>query len=87
MQDCVISGTGLWIPPDRITNAELVASLRAAAERWNLDHKDEIEAGRVEARDLPSERFILKVSEKLSPEPEAVSDLRKCLREAKTGRR
>jgi len=58
----VISGTGLWIPPDRITNAELVASLGAATERWNLDHKAAIEAGQLEARDLPSERFIVKAS-------------------------
>jgi beta-ketodecanoyl-[acyl-carrier-protein] synthase len=62
VQDCVISGTGLWIPPDRITNAELVASLGAATERWNLDHKAEIEANRLEARDMPSERFIVKAS-------------------------
>jgi beta-ketodecanoyl-[acyl-carrier-protein] synthase len=62
LQDCVISGTGLWIPPDRITNAELVASLRTATERWNLEHKAEIEARTVEERDLPSERFIVKAS-------------------------
>ena len=62
VQDCVISGTGLWIPPDRITNTELVASLRSATERWNLDHKAEIEAGSIEERDLPNERFIVKAS-------------------------
>jgi beta-ketodecanoyl-[acyl-carrier-protein] synthase len=60
--ECVISGTGLWVPPERISNAELVASLSTATERWNLDHKAEIEAGRLEARDLPSERFIVKAS-------------------------
>src|SRR6202008_1365068 len=58
----VISGTGLWVPPDRISNAELVASLTTAIERWNLDHKGDIEAGRCEGRDLPSERFIVKAS-------------------------
>ncbi len=62
MQDCVISGTGLWVPNDRISNAELVASLTAATERWNLEHKAEIEAGVREPRDLPSERFIVKAS-------------------------
>ena len=62
MSECVISGTGLWVPPERISNAELVASLTAATERWNLEHKAEIEAGTCEARDLPSERFIVKAS-------------------------
>ena len=62
MPDCVISGTGLWHPPESISNAELVASLATATERWNLEHKAEIEAGRLEARDLPSERFIVKAS-------------------------
>ena len=62
MTDCVISGTGLWVPPDRISNAELVASLAAATERWNREHKADIEAGRLEERDLPSERFIVKAS-------------------------
>jgi beta-ketodecanoyl-[acyl-carrier-protein] synthase len=62
VNDCVISGTGLWVPPDRITNAELVASLTTATERWNEAHKAEIEAGALEPRDLPSERFIVKAS-------------------------
>ncbi|HKA15663.1 MAG TPA: beta-ketoacyl-ACP synthase III [Myxococcota bacterium] len=62
MSECVISGTGLWVPPERISNSELVASLAAATERWNLDHKAEIEAGVCEARDLPNERFIVKAS-------------------------
>jgi beta-ketodecanoyl-[acyl-carrier-protein] synthase len=60
--ECVIAGTGLWFPEHRITNAELVASLTSATERWNLEHKAEIEAGTLEARDLPSERFIVKAS-------------------------
>jgi beta-ketodecanoyl-[acyl-carrier-protein] synthase len=62
VKDCVISGTGLWVPPDRISNAELVASLTRATERWNEEHKAEIEAGALEPRDLPSERFIVKAS-------------------------
>jgi len=62
VSNCVISGTGLWVPPDRISNAELVASLTAATERWNLEHKADIETGRCEARDVPNERFIVKAS-------------------------
>jgi beta-ketodecanoyl-[acyl-carrier-protein] synthase len=50
------------VPPERISNAELVASLSIATERWNLEHKAEIEAGTCEARDLPSDRFIVKAS-------------------------
>jgi beta-ketodecanoyl-[acyl-carrier-protein] synthase len=62
VRECVISGTGLWVPSERISNAELVASLTVATERWNLEHKAEIEAGTCEPRDLPSERFIVKAS-------------------------
>lgn len=62
MQDCVISGTGLWVPAERISNSELVASLTTAVERWNHKHEAEIQAGRLEPRDLPSERFIVKAS-------------------------
>ena len=62
MGTCVISGTGLWHPEDRISNAELVASLSQATERWNREHKAEIESGALEVRDLPSERFIVKAS-------------------------
>jgi beta-ketodecanoyl-[acyl-carrier-protein] synthase len=62
VRDCVISGSGLWIPEDRITNAELVASLTVATERWNREHAEEIATGAVQERDLPSERFIVKAS-------------------------
>jgi hypothetical protein len=33
--DIVISGTGLFTPAESISNAELVASLTAATNRWN----------------------------------------------------
>jgi len=58
----LITGTGLFTPEDGITNAELVASLSEAVETWNADHRDEIAQGEVEARDLPSEKFIVKAS-------------------------
>jgi beta-ketodecanoyl-[acyl-carrier-protein] synthase len=57
-----ITGTGLWVPAYSISNEELVVSHRAAVERWNAAHADEIAAGRAEARDPSSEAFIVKAS-------------------------
>jgi beta-ketodecanoyl-[acyl-carrier-protein] synthase len=57
-----ITGTGLWAPPEIVTNAELVASLTASASRFNEEHAADIEAGTVVARALPDEEFIVKAS-------------------------
>jgi beta-ketodecanoyl-[acyl-carrier-protein] synthase len=57
-----ITGTGLWAPPEVVTNAELVASLTASATRFNDEHAAEIESGSVTARALPDEEFIVKAS-------------------------
>ncbi len=62
MTDIVISGTGLFTPPESISNAELVASLTVATEHWNERHADRISAGEIEARPLPDEDFIYKAS-------------------------
>ena len=62
MSRILITGTGLFTPQDGISNAELVASLSEAVERWNADHRDEISSGELEERDLPSEKFIVKAS-------------------------
>ena len=62
MSRILITGTGLLTPPDSVTNAELVASLSQANEKWNAEHKAEIERGEVEERDLPSEKFIERAS-------------------------
>jgi beta-ketodecanoyl-[acyl-carrier-protein] synthase len=59
---CAISGTGLWVPSESISNAELVASQQQAVERWNAAHAAEIAAGRAEARDPTTEAFIVKAS-------------------------
>ena len=58
----LITGTGLFTPPDSITNAELVVSLGAANEKWNAEHRAEIDRGDLEERDMPSEKFILRAS-------------------------
>jgi len=57
-----ITGTGLFTPPESISNAELAASLTASVEKWNGAHAAEIEAGAVEARSAPDEAFIVKAS-------------------------
>jgi beta-ketodecanoyl-[acyl-carrier-protein] synthase len=57
-----ITGTGLWAPPEVVTNAELVASLKASASAFNDEHAAGIEAGTVAARALPDEEFIVKAS-------------------------
>ena len=62
MSHILITGTGLFTPPDSVTNAELVASLGAANEKWNIEHRLEIERGDLEERDMPSEKFILRAS-------------------------
>ncbi len=58
----VITGSGLAAPADTISNAELVASLSVAVERWNAEHADEIARGECMARHLPDEEFIVKAS-------------------------
>ncbi|HSL75108.1 MAG TPA: beta-ketoacyl-ACP synthase III [Ilumatobacteraceae bacterium] len=57
-----ITGSGLFTPPDTITNAELVASLTEATLKWNAEHAEEIAAGALAERPLPDEEFIVKAS-------------------------
>ena len=58
----VISGSGVWTPPNIITNEELVESYNAYAERFNADHAADIAAGKIEEKYLSSVRFIEKTS-------------------------
>jgi len=60
--EIVITGTGLYTPPERISNAELVASLTVSTEQWNHEHRDDIAGGRLQARLAPDEDFIVKAS-------------------------
>ena len=57
-----ITGTGLFTPPESISNAELVASLTESALKWNAEHAEEIARGDVVERALPDEEFIAKAS-------------------------
>jgi beta-ketodecanoyl-[acyl-carrier-protein] synthase len=58
----VISGSGVFTPPYRITNAELVESYNAFADKFNAAHAVEIEAGVIEAKPHSSDEFIRKAS-------------------------
>ncbi|AOS96704.1 3-oxoacyl-[acyl-carrier-protein] synthase 3 [Microbulbifer aggregans] len=58
----VISGTGLWTPPEAISNEELVEAYNTFAERYNERHAAEIEAGTMAAKPLSSADFIEKAS-------------------------
>ena len=49
----VISATGLYTPPESITNAELVESFNTYVERYNAEHAADIAAGVLPAL-LPS---------------------------------
>jgi|GEM_PF-5004892 len=46
--DIFISGTGLYTPPESISNEELVASFNTFVDSYNATHHEAIEAGRRE---------------------------------------
>jgi len=58
----VISATGLYTPPEIVTNEELVESFNTYVERFNQRHAAEIEAGEVAALAPSSIEFIEKAS-------------------------
>ncbi len=62
MHTAVIAATGLWTPPNSISNAELVASYNAWSEHWNTAHAHEIADGTQMAKTPSSVEFIEKAS-------------------------
>jgi beta-ketodecanoyl-[acyl-carrier-protein] synthase len=62
MARAIIRSTGLYTPPEVITNAELVTAFNAYAERINRERAAEIEAGTFTALAPSSEEFIEKAS-------------------------
>jgi beta-ketodecanoyl-[acyl-carrier-protein] synthase len=58
----VISGSGLYTPPESISNDELVCSFNEYVRRWNHEHSADIAAGRVEPLSESSSEFIVKAS-------------------------
>ncbi|HUO88374.1 MAG TPA: beta-ketoacyl-ACP synthase III [Rhizomicrobium sp.] len=57
-----ISGTGVFTPSQRISNAELVVAFNAFVSRHNERHAAEIDAGTMPALLKSSEEFIVKAS-------------------------
>ena len=62
MQNIVISGTGIYTPPEFITNEELVASYNGFVDEFNQTHAKEIEKGDMQALPYSSCEFIKKAS-------------------------
>jgi 3-oxoacyl-(acyl-carrier-protein) synthase III len=62
VQTSIIRSTGYWVPPNVITNDELVTSYNAYAERFNAENATDIEAGLTEAVPLSSSDFIKNAS-------------------------
>lgn len=58
----VISGTGLYTPPNTVTNDELVAALNARAVQYNEANAEAIEAGELKPLSQSSSEFIEKAS-------------------------
>ena len=57
-----VSGTGLFTPPQAISNEELVTSFNEYARRYNRAHADAIAAGNATALTESSVEFIVKAS-------------------------
>src|ERR1043165_7770211 len=62
MQRVAITGSGLYTPPESISNDELVASFNAYVERHNREQAADIAAGRCEPLAPSSSEFIVKAS-------------------------
>ena len=62
MRHAVIAATGLYTPPNALSNAELVETFNTYVARFNAANADEIAAGAVEALAPSSPEFITKAS-------------------------
>lgn len=62
MVDVVISGTGLFVPPNKVTNEELVAAFNDHVDQYNAEHKADIDAGLTSSKQHSSAAFIEKAS-------------------------
>ena len=60
--DVRIAGTGLFTPPNKITNEELVEAYNGFVAKWNADNAPAIEAGDVEPLQPSSADFVEKAS-------------------------
>ncbi|WP_227430602.1 beta-ketoacyl-ACP synthase III [Psychrobacter sp. I-STPA6b] len=57
-----ITATGLYIPPYKISNEELVATFNQYVDNYNAEHQAQIDAGDIEPLQHSSAEFIEKVS-------------------------
>jgi len=62
MNNVVISGTGLWVAPEVISNEELVVAFNAYSKRFNEENAAAIAAGEIGAVPESSAEFIEKAS-------------------------
>ncbi len=62
MHQAVIAATGLYTPPQSVSNAELVAAYNAFVERHNARNADAIARGEAQALEPSSVEFIEKAS-------------------------
>ncbi|HVT35830.1 MAG TPA: beta-ketoacyl-ACP synthase III [Nevskiaceae bacterium] len=62
MKRVAITGSGLYTPPESISNDELVAAYNAYVERYNAQHAAEIAAGSAQPLPPSSSEFIVKAS-------------------------
>ena len=58
----IISGTGIYNPPQSIDNEELVKSFNEFVKKFNIDNEKEISEGSIDELTLSTEAFIKKVS-------------------------
>ncbi|WP_394833133.1 beta-ketoacyl-ACP synthase III [Pendulispora rubella] len=62
MSSIAITGTGLFTPPQSISNEELVASFNAYVDAENEKNRDRIARGEIKALDRSSAEFIVNAS-------------------------
>jgi beta-ketodecanoyl-[acyl-carrier-protein] synthase len=62
LSEAVIAATGLYVPAESVSNAELVATFNRYVEQFNAEHSTEIEAGTAQALVSSSVEFIEKAS-------------------------
>jgi beta-ketodecanoyl-[acyl-carrier-protein] synthase len=62
LPDAVIAATGLYTPPNSLSNVELVETFNAYVERFNAANAEAIAAGRIEGLIPSSAEFIEKAS-------------------------
>lgn len=62
LAELVLSGTGVFVPPHKISNEELVAAFNEYVQRFNQEHAAGIELGAVKPLQPSSCEFIVKAS-------------------------